>query len=325
MSVSHLTLTDFQLRPPTMDEVEEVAALLNVCSVAEIGAEEFSATEIRSEWEASSFNLETDARVLLTKQGQIIAFSEFFQTDNRLDLYVHIHPEYAGQGLETELFRLGEERARQAIPSFPPDEEVVVSTGVWSSNPVAKQIFEQEGYSLVRHSWHMVINFEEAPPAPKWPEGITPRTFVPGQDEQIVYELRQTAFADMWGFSSLTFEDWVHHLIKSDEHFDPNLWFLAFAGEELVGHALCNPRTNEDPGMAWVQNLAVQRSWRQRGLGMALLQHAFSEFYRLGQRKAALSVDATSLTGAQRLYERAGMKIARQFDKYQKVLRQSKK
>jgi mycothiol synthase len=306
-----------------MEEVEEVANLLNACSLAQIGVEEFSAHEMRGEWGAAHFNLETDARVLLTPQGRIIGFSEFFRMGGRLELYVYVHPDYAGQNLETRLLRLGEERARQFSPEFPHTEQVVLSTGAWSSNAAAAQVFEQEGYRVVRHSWQMVIEFEEAPPAPQWPDGITVRTFVPEQDERIVYELRESAFADMWGFTSLSFEDWVYHLIKTEENFDPNLWFLAFDGPELVGHALCYPRTNEDPEMAWIQNLAVQRSWRQRGLGMALLQHTFGEFYRQGKPKAGLSVDSTSLTGAQRLYERAGMKIARQFDKYQKVLRDS--
>lgn len=35
----------------------------------------------------------------------------------------------------------------------------------------------------------------------------------------------------------------------------------------------------------------------------------------------ALYVDAQSLTGASRLYERAGMHVVRQFDQYEKELR----
>jgi hypothetical protein len=35
-------------------------------------------------------------------------------------------------------------------------------------------------------------------------------------------------------------------------------------------------------------------------------------------------VDASSLTGAVRLYERAGMHVARQYDRYEKELRSGK-
>ena len=70
-----------------------------------------------------------------------------------------------------------------------------------------------------------------------------------------------------------------------------------------------------------MNSLSVLRPWRRKGLGLALLHHAFGEFYRRGYHKAALYVDAQNLTGATRLYERAGMHIVRQFDKYEKELR----
>jgi ribosomal protein S18 acetylase RimI-like enzyme len=73
--------------------------------------------------------------------------------------------------------------------------------------------------------------------------------------------------------------------------------------------------------MGWVNTLGVLRPWRRKGVGMALLLHSFNEFYRRGWRKAGLGVDASSLTGATRLYERAGMHVARQYDSYQKELR----
>jgi mycothiol synthase len=54
---------------------------------------------------------------------------------------------------------------------------------------------------------------------------------------------------------------------------------------------------------------------------VALLQHSFRELYARGQKKVGLGVDAASLTGATRLYERAGMHVARQYDTYEKELR----
>jgi RimJ/RimL family protein N-acetyltransferase len=56
---------------------------------------------------------------------------------------------------------------------------------------------------------------------------------------------------------------------------------------------------------------------------MALLQHSFHAFSQRGLRKVGLGVDAQSLTGATRLYEKAGMRPdpARQFSAYEKELR----
>jgi ribosomal protein S18 acetylase RimI-like enzyme len=68
--------------------------------------------------------------------------------------------------------------------------------------------------------------------------------------------------------------------------------------------------------------LGVRRPWRKRGLGLALLHHSFNEFYRRGKRKVGLGVDAQNLTGALRLYEKAGMHVDQAYDTYEKELRE---
>jgi len=65
----------------------------------------------------------------------------------------------------------------------------------------------------------------------------------------------------------------------------------------------------------------VLRPWRRRGLALALLHHTFGEFYRRGKRRVGLGVDADSLTGALRLYEKAGMHPIRQYASFEKELR----
>jgi ribosomal protein S18 acetylase RimI-like enzyme len=109
--------------------------------------------------------------------------------------------------------------------------------------------------------------------------------------------------------------------MTQDNGYDPALWFLAMDGEEIAGICLNRKTSYEDPEIGWVSTLGVQRRWRNRGIGLALLQHSFGEFYRRGYRKVALGVDSQNLTGALRLYEKAGMKILRQFDVYEKELR----
>ena len=68
--------------------------------------------------------------------------------------------------------------------------------------------------------------------------------------------------------------------------------------------------------------LGVRREWRKKGLELALLHHAFGEFYQRGIPRAILVVDAGSLTGATRLYERAGMRVERAQNTYAKLLRE---
>ena len=70
-----------------------------------------------------------------------------------------------------------------------------------------------------------------------------------------------------------------------------------------------------------MSSLGVRRPWRKRGLGLALLQHSFGEFYRRGIRVINLGVDAGSPTGATRLYKKAGMRVAAEYVAYEKELR----
>lgn len=67
--------------------------------------------------------------------------------------------------------------------------------------------------------------------------------------------------------------------------------------------------------------LAVRKPWRKRGLGLALVQHSFVDFFKRGKARVGLGVDAANLTGATRLYEKAGMRASRQFDVYKKERR----
>jgi GNAT superfamily N-acetyltransferase len=86
---------------------------------------------------------------------------------------------------------------------------------------------------------------------------------------------------------------------------------------------MCKYKAWDDPELGWVASLSVRRPWRGQGLGLALLILSFRELYRRGQGKVGLMVDANSLTGATRLYEKAGMHTdsARQMTIYEKELR----
>jgi len=67
--------------------------------------------------------------------------------------------------------------------------------------------------------------------------------------------------------------------------------------------------------------LGVRRPWRRLGLGFALLKHAFRQLHDRGKVGACLGVDAENPTGATRLYESAGMRVARSEAVYEKLLR----
>jgi mycothiol synthase len=75
-----------------------------------------------------------------------------------------------------------------------------------------------------------------------------------------------------------------------------------------------------DAVVGWISILGVRRPGRRRGLGEALLRHAFRELHTRGLRRVGLSVDAESPTGAMRLYERVGMRVAVRSDTWDRQL-----
>ena len=124
------------------------------------------------------------------------------------------------------------------------------------------------------------------------------------------------AFAEEWNFVSTPFEQWVANRIEVPD-FDPTLWFIVREGDEIAAVLRGEPELG---GAGWVGALGVRPPWRKRGLGLALLHHAFGEFYRRGQPRVGLGVDAQNPTGATRLYERAGMHVAYEAVAFEKEL-----
>jgi mycothiol synthase len=320
----------FTLRPVTLDDVAAAVDLFDACAMAEIGTAKFTIDDVRAEWQLPDFDLERSTRAAVTPDGRLVGYVEVWDI-NAMPvnpwLWGRVHPDFLGQGIGTSLMTWAEGRARQVITRVPADARVAIRSGTLSSQTAAKRLFEKVGMSLIRHSWHMAIELSDALPAPQWPANITLRTYQDMPDLGAIFRATDEAFRDHWGHieqpEEKALERW-RYFIESDKVFDPSLWFLAMAGDEVAAVALCRARAHEDPEMGFVNTLGVRRPWRRQGLGLALLHHAFGEFYRRGQKRVGLGVDASNLTGATRLYEKAGMHVARQFDLYEKEVRTGK-
>ena len=309
--------TDFHIRRPKLSDLEIVHTLIEVCDIAEYGTPDLTPSDLRAMWQGPTFNLETDAWMVVDSGGRLVGYADVQHRQHvRIYSYVRVLPELAGQGIEGHLLNQVEEWATKHIPLAKPDARVTLFAWESSLNTIAQKAHLQAGYQEIRRFWRMEIEMSQAPIAPVWPEHVTIRTFVPEQDVRRVYAAIEETFQDHWGHLGGDFDEWKHWTVER-ENFDPSLWFLAFDGDEIAGASLCN--LQEDAG--WVDTLGVRRSWRREGLGIALLRHSFGEFYRRGQQKVALTVDSQNLTGATRLYERAGMHVARTYISYEKELR----
>ena len=220
------------------------------------------------------------------------------------------------------LIRLGEERARERIHRAPADLRVTHQVARFAHNEAAGALFRSLDYAYLQTYWMMQIELDGRPPTPPEPEGIAIRTFDPERDAPRTHAALAEAFLDHRGHDFPSYEQWRHHHIDGEAtQFDPQLWFVAADGEEVVGAAVCRPTSARDRECAEVDILGVRREWRRRGVGLALLGAAFAEFHRRGIPRAELGVDSENPTGATRLYERAGMHVAHAWETWEKELR----
>ncbi len=309
--------TEFLVRPPTMNDLETVHTLLEVCDIAEYSVPDITLEDLRTLWQGPNFNMATDAWMVIAPGDRLIGYADVEHRQHiRIYTLVRVLPEYAGQGVEEYLLQLAEDWAQRQMPLAKPGVRVTLNSWTSNQNDAGQRSFERAGFKEVRRHWRMEIEMSESPFAPKWPEQVAVRTFMPGRDDRIVFHAVDEAFQDHWGHMEGNFDEWKHWTIER-ENFDPSLWFLAFEGDEIAGASLCTYQMDD----GWVDTLAVRRPWRRKGLGMALLLHSFGEFYRRGKYNVGLGVDSQNLTGATRLYERAGMHVARIYISYEKELR----
>jgi ribosomal protein S18 acetylase RimI-like enzyme len=135
-------------------------------------------------------------------------------------------------------------------------------------------------------------------PAPVWPEGVHVRSFAPA-DAKALHALLEHGYR-RGGGSVPAFEAWLPRM-TNDAEFDPDLWFLAEFRATLVGAVLCWTS-------AFVKDIAVDEAWRRRGIGAALLLHAWGALAARGANRVELKVEADN-SSARRLYERLGMRV----------------
>jgi ribosomal protein S18 acetylase RimI-like enzyme len=282
---------------------------------------------LRVDWQNEGFHLETDLHMIFASDGALAAFVEcWLNSVPPVHPWVYgcVHPDHWAKGIGRHLVTWAEERARLALEKCEPDLRVAPRSGAEAHNKAGLALFDGLGWKVIRSFYRMIIDLESAPVVPPFPEGITVRPYNPETELEEVYRTFVDTFKDHFGFIEQPFEkglaEFKHNFIE-EPGYDPRLWFVAMDGYQIAGICICRPEDPEDPESGWVSELGVRREWRHRGLGFALLKHAFASFYKDGKKRAGLGVDANSLTGALKLYERAGMRVLRQFNMFEKEFR----
>lgn len=302
------------MRPATENDAQAIAEGMIAEELAETGKSDTTVDEISELWADEDTDLENDTRVLVTAEGQVVGYVGISARDHSFMLDPNMHVRAPYRGLEHHLLQFAEQRARVRVVADSAHE-----SNIWtySFSPIRTALLQQEGYTVETSDLRMQVILHDAPPAPKPLDGIVIRPYISGQDERAIHSVVQDAFRDIGSHPYRPFEEWEEGVLKRSS-FDPSMLFVAVAGSEIVGVVIC--RSYPDERQGFINQVAVQRSWRRHGIALQLLYTAFGAYYRRGMNDIILDVDAENPTGAHELYRRAGMRPIMRVDRMEKAL-----
>jgi GNAT superfamily N-acetyltransferase len=281
---------------PTPAVAADAAAVTELVVALEsslYGETAFTQADLEAEW--SELDLEQDAQVVRVGD-QVVGFGAVRERGELWRVEGFVHPGALGRGIGKLIATgLEEDGARHGARR--------IQNNVFEPDSAARSLLESLGYRPVRVFREMRIELEAAPPAPEWPAGLRVVPFDPEPDALEFHAAHQEAFADHWDYTPRDFESWSKGHLGS-ERFDPTLWCVVRAGNEIAAGTIC---TGDTYGGGFVHTLFTRRPWRKQGVGAALLRDLFGRFWERGEHSIGLGVDSASDTGAFRLYERAGM------------------
>jgi mycothiol synthase len=284
-----------EIRSAGWDDLDAVHSLLAARSRAAFGTSDVQLEHLRDAWKLPSFEVGRDNWAAVD-DGAIVGYAAIPATQ---------HLEHAARdaAVGDALLTRALERARER--GF----DHVSVTAVPEDRPLS-DLVRRHGFVRDREILRMWKQLNGADPQPAWPPETSVRTYTDA-DSRRVHTLLDEAY-ETWDetYVAREHDDWLAFMTRHDE-FDPDLWFLVERDGDLVAAAL---HWKEHRGDGWVKDIVVRESERGRGLGKALLLHAFDAYARRGASRVGLKVDSTNPTGAPQLYERVGFEIDRRYE-----------
>jgi mycothiol synthase len=253
-----------------------------------------STDEMRQRLTRSGTDFALDTWLVEANGADVAGFAQVWPEEEAVVCYVRVDPERTGRGIGTALLEHGAARALELA------HEPSLHATSWPKDEAAAPLLEGAGFRPIRYLSLMTIDLAQPPEPPSWPTDVAVRALDDGTDLRPIHAAREAVFPER----RQSLDEWLHEY----DGFDPTLCFVAEDAGGIAGFALCLPELAEDPAAGYVSELGVRSDRRGEGLGLALLRQTFVALQGRGKQRASLHVDVDNLSGALRLYTRAGMR-----------------
>jgi len=326
-SFKQLIEAGYQVRPARIQDLPQAVPMFNAAETELTGAGDMTVERYQLEWQQTGIDLETSTRLVLEPAGRVVGCVELwdhFNPPTRPWIWGRVHPHWQGRGIGSAMLTWAFNTCHRATERLPEDVRLAPQVAAPSQHTPSIQLFKGSGMSLCRYTWRMLTELDTPVPQPKGPQGLQIRTLRYPQDLEPIYRVQDEAFQEHWGYIQRPFEEgfkrWKSFVFDA-QGLKPELWFVAVEGERIIGFINSQERADMDAEMGYIPTLAVLKPFRRRGLGQALLHHAFQALQERGVQRVSLHVDAKNKTGATRLYQRVGMHVDQEIMHYEIELR----
>jgi mycothiol synthase len=253
--------------------------------------------------------------VFVEINGEPVAYSRvYWNHEAATDYYLyhhlaHIHADARRKGIGTAILHHNESHLREIARKNPAGKGQFFQMEGDDKQIGLSKLALHEGYEPARYGFIMVRPDMENIPDLPLPDGVELRPATPEHYRKI-WDAMSHAFEDHWGFVPPTEEEFIQW--KEDASFQPDLWQIAWYGDEVVGTVLgfIIPAENEEYHRlrGWTEEITTHREWRKKGIAKALIAYCLRALKTRGMQEAQLGVDTENLSGALRVYESMGYK-----------------
>ncbi|NNC41672.1 MAG: GNAT family N-acetyltransferase [Acidimicrobiia bacterium] len=285
-------------RSATIEDLDAFVELFATSDRTDIGEQFLTRDDIEPSWEAPGFDGTRNTRLIY--KGPVLVAAGMVLGRRA---WGTVHPDFRGRNIGSRLIEWTEQAAASDR----------IGQSVIETLEDARALFIERGYETLYTSW--VLRYDEdrnVPDSPP-PAGIVIRP-IHASEERAAYQVIEDAFNEWPHRTPLTFEEWRADTVERND-FDPSLLRVALDGNTIVGSIF----GIHYPEEGWVDELAVARQYRRRGIARALLSSVFGEFRSRGQGVVGLNTD--SRTGALDVYLGLGMELKLTFVHYSRQLK----